>query len=148
LLAWWGILARTNVLEMHALIEQQVVAAYPDPEARAGALASLREQTDRRLFMIAGEGAMAGVLFAVFTALLLVITRRRSAAARRMRRLLQFTTHELKTPIAAVRGLLQSLEMQSIPEAQRGQLIARGIVECDRLEHLAETILAYQRAVS
>jgi signal transduction histidine kinase len=65
-----------------------------------------------------------------------------------MRRLLQFTTHELKTPVAAVRSLLQSLEIHSIPEEQRAQLIARGILECDRLEHLAEAILTYQRVVS
>ncbi|MBS1149177.1 MAG: hypothetical protein H6Q89_875, partial [Myxococcaceae bacterium] len=45
-------------------------------------------------------------------------------------------------------ALLQSLELGSVPPAQHGALLKSGIAECDRLEHLAETILAYQRAVS
>jgi signal transduction histidine kinase len=65
-----------------------------------------------------------------------------------MEKLLQFTSHEFKTPVAGVKGLLQSLEIGSIPEAQRAELIRLGQLECDRLEHLAETILAYQRAMS
>jgi signal transduction histidine kinase len=46
-----------------------------------------------------------------------------------------------------VRTLLQSLENGSIPPELRRQFLARGVAECDRLEHLVETILAYQRAV-
>jgi signal transduction histidine kinase len=65
-----------------------------------------------------------------------------------MEKLLQFTSHEFKTPVAGVKGLLQSLAIGSIPEAQRAELIRLGQDECDRLEHLAETILAYQRAMS
>ncbi len=38
--------------------------------------------------------------------------------------------------------------MGSIPLEQRDELIRLGQQECDRLEHLAETILAYQRAMS
>ncbi len=33
-------------------------------------------------------------------------------------------------------------------EASRAELLDLGIAECDRLEHLAETILAYQRSVA
>ena len=65
-----------------------------------------------------------------------------------MEQLLRLTSHELKTPIAGVRALLQSLELGSVPAEQRAQLTQMGIAECDRLEHLAETVLAYQRAVS
>jgi signal transduction histidine kinase len=65
-----------------------------------------------------------------------------------MEKLLQFTSHEFKTPVAGVKGLLQSLAIGSIPEAQRAELIRLGQTECDRLEHLAETILAYQRAMA
>jgi signal transduction histidine kinase len=61
--------------------------------------------------------------------------------------MLALTTHELKTPIAGVRALIQSLQMGSIPEAHRQRLLAHGIAECDRLEHLTETILAYQRTL-
>jgi signal transduction histidine kinase len=65
-----------------------------------------------------------------------------------MERLLQFTSHELKTPIAGVRALLQSLQMGAVPEERRFEFMARGLQEVDRLEHLAETILTWQRSVA
>jgi signal transduction histidine kinase len=76
------------------------------------------------------------------------VAQRRKQQREDMEKLLQFTSHEFKTPVAGVKGLLQSLAIGSIPEAQRAELIRLGQDECDRLEHLAETILAYQRAMS
>jgi len=79
---------------------------------------------------------------------LFLLGQRRKQQREDMEKLLQFTSHEFKTPVAGVKGLLQSLALGSIPEAQRAELLRLGQVECDRLEHLAETILAYQRAMS
>ncbi len=79
---------------------------------------------------------------------LFLLAQRRKQQREDMEKLLQFTSHEFKTPVAGVKGLLQSLAIGSIPEAQRAELIQLGQLECDRLEHLAETILAYQRAMS
>jgi signal transduction histidine kinase len=79
---------------------------------------------------------------------LFLLVRRHRQARDRMERLLQFTSHELKTPIAGVRGLLQTLARNRVPEDARAGLLDEGVAACDRLEHLAETILAYQRAVA
>jgi signal transduction histidine kinase len=79
---------------------------------------------------------------------LFLLAQRRKQQREDMEKLLQFTSHEFKTPVAGVKGLLQSISIGSIPEAQRAELIQLGMIECDRLEHLAETILAYQRAMS
>jgi two-component system osmolarity sensor histidine kinase EnvZ len=65
-----------------------------------------------------------------------------------MERQLQFTSHELKTPIAGVRALLQTLARDRVPDDLRDGLLQDGLRACDRLEHLAETVLAYQRAVA
>src|SRR5436190_1785004 len=79
---------------------------------------------------------------------LYLLAQRRRRQHEDMEKLLQFTSHEFKTPVAGVKGLLQSLALGSIPDAQRAELLRLGQLECDRLEHLAETILAYQRAMS
>jgi signal transduction histidine kinase len=79
---------------------------------------------------------------------LFLLAQRRKQQREDMEKLLQFTSHEFKTPVAGVKGLLQSLAIGSIPEDQRAELIRLGQLECDRLEHLAETILAYQRAMA
>jgi two-component system sensor histidine kinase GlrK len=65
----------------------------------------------------------------------------------KMEQMLRMTTHELKTPIAGMRALLQSLELGSIPETMRPRMIAQGLRECTRLEHLTETMLAHQRFI-
>jgi two-component system CheB/CheR fusion protein len=79
---------------------------------------------------------------------LVYIARQRSLAQRRMERLLQFTSHELKTPISGVRALLQSLGLGSLPEERKAEFLKRGLLEVDRLEHLTETILAWQRSLA
>jgi signal transduction histidine kinase len=147
LMTWWAILTRYNILELHRLIEAQLIATISDPAALRAQLDVVSHHTDRQLFMIAGESGLAALLLITFACVLFVVARRRRIATERMQRLLQFTTHELKTPIAGVRALLQSLEIESVPPEHRKRLLAQGVNECNRLEHLAETILTYQRAV-
>jgi signal transduction histidine kinase len=91
---------------------------------------------------------MMGLLLSGSLVVLFLLAQRRKQQREDMEKLLQFTSHEFKTPVAGVKGLLQSLAIGSIPEAQRAELLKLGQHECDRLEHLAETILAYQRAMA
>jgi signal transduction histidine kinase len=127
LVSWWAIFAN------QLIYERGVVDA-----ARAQTLS----------LMIHGESAVFAAALVTSVGVLFFIARKSRLAQYRMERLLQFTSHELKTPIAGVRALLQSLGMGSIPEGAKKDFLAQGINECDRLEHLAETILAYQRSVA
>jgi signal transduction histidine kinase len=95
-----------------------------------------------------GESTLLALLLSGSLVVLFLLAQRRKQQREDMEKLLQFTSHEFKTPVAGVKGLLQSLAIGSIPDAQRAELIQLGQLECDRLEHLAETILAYQRAMS
>src|SRR6185436_7190701 len=135
LVVWWTILLRGQ-LHNNELLEREALAAQVNiSEAeRATKLEEIATHHDRRNVMLAGESTLLG--------------QRRKQQREDMEKLLQFTSHEFKTPVAGVKGLLQSLAMGSIPDAQRAELIHLGQLECDRLEHLAETILAYQRAMS
>ena len=98
--------------------------------------------------MLVGESTLLALLLSGSLVVLFVLAQRRKQQREDMEKLLQFTSHEFKTPVAGVKGLLQSLAIGSIPDAQRAELIQLGQLECDRLEHLAETILAYQRAMA
>jgi signal transduction histidine kinase len=98
--------------------------------------------------MLVGESTLLALMLSGSLVVLFLLAQRRKQQREDMEKLLQFTSHEFKTPVAGVKGLLQSLAIGSIPEAQRAELLKLGQIECDRLEHLAETILAYQRAMS
>jgi two-component system, OmpR family, sensor histidine kinase BaeS len=98
--------------------------------------------------MVLGEFSALAICLALAVGVLLYIASQRALAQVRMERLLQFTSHELKTPIAGVRALLQTLELGALPVDRQKEFLKRGLHEIDRLEHLAETILMWQRSVA
>jgi signal transduction histidine kinase len=146
LLVWWGVFARRQIVQVAALQAQLVRSTQTDPALIEVALRDVDHRLHRQLVMITGEASVFGVMLLVCVVALFLVARQRRLAGERLEKMLQFTTHELKTPIAGVRALLQSLQLGSIPDEMRGRLIEQGLLETHRLEHLAETTLAFQRA--
>jgi signal transduction histidine kinase len=149
LVFWWTILLRGEMrnnefLERALLDREQGLTVQQVAERQA----ELGVHHDRRNVMLVGESTLLGLMLSGSLVVLFLLAQRRKQQREDMEKLLQFTSHEFKTPVAGVKSLLQSLAIGSIPEAQRAELIKLGQIECDRLEHLAETILAYQRAMS
>ena len=149
LVFWWTILLRGEMRSNEAL-ERALLESRAD---LAGGQIDLRQREitdyhERRKLMLVGESTLLALLLSGSLVVLFLIAQRRKQQREDMEKLLQFTSHEFKTPVAGVKGLLQSLAIGSIPESQRAELIRLGQLECDRLEHLAETILAYQRAMA
>src|SRR6187399_2841916 len=149
LVFWWTILLRGEMRNNEALeravLEQQSGLTTQQVAERQIDIAA---HHDRRNVMLVGESTLLALMLSGSLVLLFLVAQRRKQQREDMEKLLQFTSHEFKTPVAGVKGLLQSLAIGSIPDAQRAELIRLGQHECDRLEHLAETILAYQRAMS
>jgi signal transduction histidine kinase len=150
LVVWWTILLRGEMrtneqLELEVLQLQEASISLDQRDTR---LAEIAARHQRRTVMLVGESTLLGLLLSGSLVLLFLVAQRRKQQREDMEKLLQFTSHEFKTPVAGVKGLLQSLAIGSIPDAQRAELLRLGQHECDRLEHLAETILAYQRAMS
>jgi len=148
LMAWWAILMHSNFLDMQNMQAELWRNLLPAGAQLDSRLAELEAFTQRKLFMVWGEAVFACLLFLTSAMVLFALARRRGVEYRRMQSLLQLTTHELKTPLAAMRALLQSLQLGSIPEERRMEMLRQGLAECNRLEHLAETTLAYQRSVA
>jgi signal transduction histidine kinase len=149
LVFWWTILLRgemrNNEFLERALLERETGLTTQQMAERQVEIAA---HHDRRNVMLVGESTLLALMLSGSLVVLFLLAQRRRQQREDMEKLLQFTSHEFKTPVAGVKGLLQSLALGSIPEAQRAELIQLGQIECDRLEHLAETILAYQRAMS
>lgn len=149
LVFWWTILLRgemrSNESLERALLDTQTSLSAEQMAQRG---LEITAHHDRRKLMLVGESTLLALLLSGSLVVLFLIAQRRKQQREDMEKLLQFTSHEFKTPVAGVKGLLQSLAIGSIPESQRAELIRLGQMECDRLEHLAETILAYQRAMS
>ncbi|HET7811327.1 MAG TPA: HAMP domain-containing sensor histidine kinase [Steroidobacteraceae bacterium] len=149
LVFWWTVLLREEMLAGERRDREVLqLRADVDEAERVAGFEEIAARHERRNFMLIGESTLMALLLSGSLVVLYVLAQRRRRQREDMQKLLQFTSHEFKTPVAGVKGLLQSLALGSIPDAQRAELIRLGQLECDRLEHLAETILAYQRAMA
>ncbi len=135
--AWWTILIGRLVAENHAL-EVRVYGATPAIEA------ALRS---RRL-MLMGESGTMTILALSLVVLAYRFAMRERAQAHRLEGVLAASTHELKTPIAGVKALLESLQSGVLPPERAAPHLAAGLDAVARLEHLVEGIVAYQAAVA
>ena len=137
ILAWWSVLLVRLAEESHAAS----VAIH-------GEGAESTRQLERRKSMIAGESAAMLAATVVLLALGWRSGRVEARQAERLKVLLAASTHELKTPIAGVRALLESLRSGVLPMEQAGPHLDSGLAACDRLQHLAEGMLVRQAVLA
>jgi two-component system, OmpR family, phosphate regulon sensor histidine kinase PhoR len=72
-------------------------------------------------------------------------TNREVTLARQRRNFLLSITHELKSPIAALRLELETLSKRSLQPEQRDQLLSNGLKDVSRLQNLVEDLLLAAR---
>ena len=117
------------------------LAVRPGEELVAAHEARVRGQ--RR--MVIGEGSVMLLLVASFV----IVLARLVQAERRYRKdvdhFLSRVTHEMKTPLAGVKALLESLLAGRVPEAELARLAALGLRQAERQEHLIENLLTAHR---
>ena len=135
--AWWTVLIARLVDENHEL-----------SLALAGPTAEVLAAYQRKRLMLVGESVSLSVLALVLAGLVVRYARQERAHVHRLEGILAASTHELKTPIAGVKLLLESLESGVLPLDQMGPYLSQGLASTERLEHLVEGILAYQSAVA
>jgi signal transduction histidine kinase len=134
---WWAYLLVQKDNELQTLVGQLDALGVSSTIAR--------ERPGRTLEMVTGEGF-------VFIALLLLAlwltyrsVRHELLLARLQHNFLLATSHELRTPIAAMKLHLQTLERHRLDEEQRSTLMAAALSDVDRLGSLSEKILLAAR---
>jgi len=134
---WWTVLIGRLVNENHDL---RVLSEGNTPEMRA--------EHDRRRLMVWGESGTMAVLSASAVALSYAMAQRERQQLRRLEGILAASTHELKTPVAGIRALLESIQSGVLPPDRMGPHVGRGLQSCARLEHLVDGVLTWQRALA
>jgi len=134
---WWGVL----------LVRKDREAARLAMEVRdlGGDAASALDAT-RGLRMVVGEGVVLLVLLVLLLLLTFRAVRRDLALARTQRNFLMAVTHELRTPIAAIKLQLQTLVRPGTDAGQREAMRTMALREADRLSLLTEKVLLAARA--
>jgi signal transduction histidine kinase len=113
------------------------IGIRPDPAL----LTAIRSKAARRQIQFVGEGSLLFVLIGVCIAMLFTLIRSDRKQMRAIEAFISTVTHEMKTPLAGVKSLLQTFQAGRIPPGQESTLYAMGLKEIERLEHMVENVL-------
>lgn len=108
-------------------------------------LADEEARYHRRQQMISGEGGLlVGLLLVVLVMLGRLVTTER-AFRTEMQDFLGRVTHEMKTPLAGIKAVLQTIQAGRMPAEQLTELSTLALREVDREEHLVQNLLLAQK---
>lgn len=143
LVAWW---TTFQLLATHELAGagERLIAGDVDGAAKALGAAdaeSLGALARRRFGMFASEGAFFAVVLAALAWLYAASVRREARLRTTQDRFLAAATHELKTPLATIVLLLESLRDGRVPEQKRMRYLSNGLLEAERLERGLHNVL-------
>lgn len=90
-------------------------------------------------------GTVVFVLILVGLSLYLVLTIKEVRLNQRQSDFIDSVTHELKTPIASLRLYLETLQLRTLSDEQRGEFYVTMKSELERLDHLISQLLEVKR---
>lgn len=130
-LFWWGY--QLIELNTRLILADTIDAHDQHKELRA------------KVWMVAGEGVVFFILLAIGFRYIKRTVARELALARKEKNFLLSVTHELKTPIAAVKLFLETLQSRSLSDEKKSEIVNLSIQETKRLQALTENILLAAR---
>ncbi|MFM1874273.1 MAG: hypothetical protein RL266_10 [Bacteroidota bacterium] len=145
---WWAYMLvnlNSEIYQLKLELLQQSGLAAPEMMIQK---ADLDQKLTLRIWMVLGEGAVfVSILLMGFWAVRRSIVKELHLAEQQKNFLLS-VTHELKSPLAAVKLQLQTLLTRELPEEKRKMLYARALSDSDRLEKLVENLLLVNKVES
>lgn len=142
---WWEVLlVKQNgmiINEKQKLIELEST----DETILKKELAELHRKKQNQTFMIVGEGTVFLLLLLFGIYKIKQAQDKENILNAQQSNFFLSITHELKTPIAATKLQLQTLQRQKLDEATRQELISHALLETDRLNMLIDNVLLASR---
>ncbi|HTN18259.1 MAG TPA: HAMP domain-containing sensor histidine kinase [Chitinophagaceae bacterium] len=140
---WWLSLEKQSRViydkEIIALRESMDASVYPVKYERLKEEINLRRSKRSKQYL--GEGLT--FLFVILVGSSIVYTTHRfsNRLSRQQNNFMLSVTHELKSPIAAMKLTLQTLQKHKLDEQKQAELLQRCVTEADRLHELCNNIL-------
>ncbi len=146
--SWWAYLLVNLNTEVCRQKIEYVNATHSNDNELKKDIVKFENELHKRWMMVAGEGA-------VFLSLLLFgiyktknAFKREFALARQQKNFLLSITHEFKSPLAAVKLNLQTLQKRKLEPEQKEHVIRKALLETERINLLIENALIASRLES
>lgn len=107
--------------------------------------ADLEAHYARKRLMLAGEGVLLCSLLLAVVAMLYRLFRAERRFHEEMEGFLSRVTHEMKTPLAGIKAVLQTIESGRMPPERLVELAGRALRSVEREEALVQNLLLAQR---
>lgn len=142
---WWEILLVTQNGKIINEKQKLVEITSTNPDQLRDDIAFLHHKKKMQTVMIVSEGTVF-LLFLIFGVYKIKQAQDKEIALNNQQRNFFLSiTHELKTPIAATKLQLQTLQKQKLNEELKQELIASALLETERLNNLIDNVLFASR---
>jgi len=111
-------------------------------------IAELEDRISRQRIMVIGEGSLMLLLVGACVLMLYRLVTAERRYRKDVEHFLSRVTHEMKTPLAGVKALLESIAEGRVPQDRLPQLAGLGLRQAERQEHLIENLLTANRFAS
>lgn len=143
-LVFWGLSLQKQsklIFEMEKQNLAEHIDSTRNPLAYQSKLDDLESKKARRKSQYIGEGSTFFAVIIIGAVVVYSSFRRSVRLSRQQNNFMLSVTHELKSPIAAIKLNLQTLERHKLDEEKKNQLVARCIHEASRLNDLCNNML-------
>ncbi len=146
---WWSVLLYTknkDAFQAKAAYTQLVLVAEGKVKSgedflKTAEYQELRSKYRRQEWMIFGEASVFVISLVIGIWLINRSYYQEVEAAQQRRNFLLSITHELKSPIASIRLILETLMKRDLKKKQRNELSQNGLEEAERLHLLVDNLL-------
>lgn len=143
-IVFWGVslnrqsavIVRNEVAALHTRVD-----SVSKPMLYQASLKAIRERENTRKRQYLGEGATFLAIILIGAGVVYSSIRSNHLLSRQQSNFILSVTHELKSPIAAVKLNLQTMARRKLDEGLQMQLISRSINEANRLDDLCNNLL-------
>lgn len=140
---WWLSLEKQSriIYDQEMITANEHFAADGDNSKYINLAQQIELRKSKRSKQYLGEGLTFLFVILVGSSIVYTTYRFNSKLSRQQNNFMLSVTHELKSPIAAMKLTLQTLQKHKLDEDKQQQLLKRCIVESDRLNELCNNIL-------
>lgn len=112
---------------------------------RTELIEAMIERTDRKTIMFTSEGAFFTLMVLAGVYLMYITLRKDLLLESQQKNFILSITHELKSPLAAIKLYLQTLLQKNVPAEKSQQFLRHSMQDVERLERLVENVLEAAR---
>lgn len=146
--SWWAYM----LIDLNKEIVQDRIEisnlSHIKPEELSVEKETFDKELKKRMWMVAGEGSvfLGLLLFGIYKTK--EAFRKEFNLARQQKNFLLSITHEFKSPLAAVKLNLQTMQKRDLDRSQQQTIIRRSLIETERIHNLVENALFAARLES